>query len=87
MVFAEHDNLVEKLSANAADEALRRAILPRAPERRTARTDAESLNRAGHLGREDRIVAEDQEPMRGFVRESIPQLLDDPPVPSGSGSR
>lgn len=41
VVLAEHDHMVEKLTANRAHEALRRAILPRALERRTAGTDAD----------------------------------------------
>ncbi len=38
MALAEHDYVVEKLSANAAHGALSYPVLPRVPERRTFRS-------------------------------------------------
>ena len=71
VVFAEHDHVVEKLSANAADEPLCRAVLPSALERGSPGMDSESPDRAGDVGREDRIVVEDHKPMGGFVGEGV----------------
>jgi len=44
MVLAEYDDVVEKLAANAAHEALSSPVLPRALERRAFRSDAETLD-------------------------------------------
>ena len=70
MVLAEHDNVVEKLSPNSAHEALCRAVLPRAPERRAARGGCRMSRSRRPPPREDRVVVEDQETMGGFVGET-----------------
>ena len=79
MVFPEDDDMVEKLSANTADEAFGRPILPGTSEGGSSGMDSESHDRVGDVGRENGIVVEDQEPMRGFLREGIAELLDHPP--------
>ncbi len=68
MAFTEHHHVIEKLSPNAADEALRRPVLPWASERRAPGTDAEARDRGGDFGGEDRVVVEDQESMRRVNR-------------------
>jgi hypothetical protein len=47
MVFAEHDHVVEKLPANAADEALGCPVLPRASKRGAHGLDPEPFDREG----------------------------------------
>src|SRR5688500_4563712 len=71
-VFPEDDHMIEKFSANTADEALGRPILPGTSEGGSSGMDSESHDRAGDVGREDRVVVEDQESMKGFAGESIP---------------
>ncbi len=78
MVAAEDDNVVQKLSSNAPHESLRRPVLPGASKRGPLGSEAEPFDRADHLGREDRVVVEDEEPMLGFVRERLSQLLNHP---------
>ena len=70
MVFPEDDDMVEKLSANTADEAFGRPILPGTSEGGSSGMDSESHDRAGDVGREDRVVVEDQESMKGFAGEA-----------------
>jgi hypothetical protein len=52
-VFAEHDDVIEQLPANAPPEALRGPVLPPASEFRALGVDAEAFDREGDLGRED----------------------------------
>jgi hypothetical protein len=45
--FAEHDHVIEKLPPNAADEALRRPVLPRASEGCALEIDSEPFDCPG----------------------------------------
>ena len=70
--FAEHDDVVEKLAANAADEALRCPVLPGALKGSPFRIQAERSDGASNTVREDRVVVEDQVPVRGVAGEGVP---------------
>src|SRR5262249_49156872 len=74
VVFAQYDDVIEQLSPNRTHEALGRPVLPRTPECCSSGTDSKSQNRAGDVGREDRIVVEDQEPMHGGAQLSAGPL-------------
>jgi hypothetical protein len=78
VVFTEDDHMIEKLAANAAHEAFGGSVLPGTSEGGSPGMDPKPPNRAGDLCREDRVVVEDQEPMGGFIGESLPKLLDHP---------
>lgn len=69
MVFPEDDDVVEKLSANTADEAFGRPILPGTSEGGSSGLDSESHDRVGDVCRENGIVVEDQEPMSRLIGE------------------
>ncbi len=71
VTFAKHHNVIEKLPADAADEALRRPVLPGTSIRRALGVDAEVCDRGGHFGREDRIVVEDEESMQDAAGFSV----------------
>ncbi len=59
VTFAENDHVIEKLPPDAADEALRRPVLPGTAERCALGLDAEACDRRAHFGGEDRVVVED----------------------------
>jgi hypothetical protein len=63
MVFAKHDDVVEKLAANASNGTLRGPVLPWASECGPFRINAKALNRMGDCRREDRVVVIDHEPV------------------------
>ncbi len=59
VVLGDHDDVIEQFPPDAADEALRRPVLPWASERGVPGTDAEGRDRGGDFGGEDRVVVED----------------------------
>ena len=60
VAFAEDDDVVQQLPAGGADPALRRTVLPRAPERRADRLRPKRLDEPHHRRAEDRVPVEDQ---------------------------
>ena len=78
MTFAEHNDVLEELSTDAAHPALGYAVLPRASVRRSRWFDAERLQRRDDLRREDGIAVEDEVSRDGVDAERLAELLDDP---------
>jgi hypothetical protein len=74
VVFAENDDVIEQLPSNAPHEALRGPVLPRASECRALGVDVKASDRQGDFGREDRIVVENQIPMRRAMKKRLAQL-------------
>jgi hypothetical protein len=56
MAFAEHDDVVEAVAADAADEPFNVWILPRAPRRAENLMDAHALDATPEWDSEDRIA-------------------------------
>lgn len=71
MILPENNDVVEQLSAHTPDETLRGSVLPGTLKRRPLRVNPKSPDRTGDLGREDRVVVEDQMPMSWRLREGI----------------
>jgi hypothetical protein len=77
--LAENDHVIEKLSTNRSHKTFRGPILPGTLECRSLGMDSESRDRAGDLGREDRVVVEDEIAMRRVIGKGLSQLVDHPP--------
>lgn len=72
VALAKHDDVADKLSANAAYEARRGSVLPWALKRCPLGSKAEPADRASNLSGEDRGVVEDEETVRELVGERVP---------------
>jgi hypothetical protein len=62
MLFIERDDMVEQLSAHAADPSLGDTVLPRAAICCPARFNAKRLQSGDYPHRENRVAIEDQMP-------------------------
>jgi len=78
MALIEHDDMIEKVAAAVADEALGYTILPRTFEGCSLRLNAERLHRISDLGVEDGIAVVDHVLDSGLLGKCIAQLLRHP---------
>ena len=71
----QRDDMVEKLSATAANPALGYSILPRRLNARALRLQTCAFQECNHIGIEFRIVIQNDIPIRSRSRECLAQLL------------
>jgi hypothetical protein len=75
VALAEHDQMVETLASDGADEPFDEGILPGTPGRRKDLIDAQALHAAPEGFAEDSVAITQQVRGRGVVREGVDDLL------------
>ena len=75
MLLIYDDHVIQQLPAGAANPALRRSVLPWAPECRSFRRDVERGDRLRYLVRKDRVGLEYQVARGRIIRECLAELL------------
>src|SRR5882672_7761920 len=78
VLLAEDDDVIQTLTPNGADEALREGVLPRAVRRRQDFTDAHALEALAEHVTVDRVAVAKEVGGGGVVREGVHDLLGRP---------
>ena len=78
VLFAEDDDVIQTLTPDGADEALREGVLPRAVRRRQDFTDAHALEALPEHVPVDRVAVAEEEGRGGVIREGVHDLLGRP---------
>jgi hypothetical protein len=76
--FAQHENVIQALAPDRADEPLRDGILPRTVRCREDFCDAHALHSVRELLAVDAVAIAEEIGRRGVVREALPDLLGHP---------
>src|SRR5215471_9341674 len=78
VAFAEHEDVIEALSADRADEPLWERVLPRAGGRSQDFTGSHALHAVPERVAVDRVAIAEEIRRRGVVREGVHDLLGRP---------
>ena len=78
MLLVQHDDIVEALSADSADQPLNERILPRRLWSRDDFSDAHVLDASAEVHAVDAVPVSDQEARRFVIRKGLDDLLGRP---------